>query len=289
MLLDTIFVRTRNGALALNGQSTPLSGGFRQFLRLVDGQRDGREVLAGMAQLDEEDFGLWAGELLRQGLIAPRDELPVDEMAFGLTVELPVAALDPPGFDAGHVIDDIMADVGRNLAPVADTDVARRLSTTGRMAVIESVRTAETVGKAGYFVYPDAADGLPAVPRVCIVGHVAAQNRVLELMFARFGIKPEVVTARNDMRSALGRPDKPHILVVDAQLPMLDAFRTLDAMRVDSALGGVRVVLVSDRGERADLAQAMMLGAAAYIVKPLRKEVLDAALPQLLGRAARRA
>ena len=67
---------------------------------------------------------------------------------------------------------------------------------------------------------------------------------------------------------------------------MLDAFRTLDAMRADSALEGVRVVILSEHGERADLARAMMLGAAAYIVKPLRKDVLDAALPQILGRAS---
>ena len=55
-------------------------------------------------------------------------------------------------------------------------------------------------------------------------------------------------------------------------------------MRIDSGLKGVRMVLISPRGERADLAQAMMLGVAAYIVKPLRKDVLDAALPQILGR-----
>lgn len=284
MLLDNVYVRTRQGALALTGQSVPLSGGFRQFLRLVDGRRKGSEVLAEMKGLDEEDFGLWLGELMRQGLVAQKDEVPVDEMAFGLTAEIPAGLMHPPGMSVPPEIDAILADVGRTLAPAADTDVAKRLSTTGRMAAIESAGKSESVGKAGYFVYPDAAEGLPATPRVCIVGHQPAQNKVLELMFVRAGIKPEVAADRNGMRAALGRPQKPHILVVDAQLPMLDAFRTLDAMRIDSALAGVRMVIVSERGERADLAQAMMLGAAAYIVKPLRKEVLDAALPQILGR-----
>ena len=93
-----------------------------------------------------------------------------------------------------------------------------------------------------------------------------------------------MAASREEMRVELSGLDKPHILVVDAQMPMLDAFRTLDAMRMDSTLKDVRVVIISSRGERADLAQAMMLGAAAYIVKPLRKEVLDAALPQILGR-----
>jgi DNA-binding response OmpR family regulator len=119
---------------------------------------------------------------------------------------------------------------------------------------------------------------------VCIAGHLAAQNRLLEILFVRAGIKPSIVATRDALRTTLADVFKPHILVVDAQMPMLDAFRTLDAMRADAALQKVRMVVVSDRGERGDLAQAMMMGATAYIVKPLRKEVLDAALPQILGR-----
>ena len=61
-----------------------------------------------------------------------------------------------------------------------------------------------------------------------------------------------------------------------------------EAMRIDAQLQGERMVILSSRGERAALAEAMMLGAAAYIVKPLRKDVLDAALPQLLGRPVTR-
>ena len=88
------------------------------------------------------------------------------------------------------------------------------------------------------------------------------------------------------MRAALAEAEKPHILIIDAEMPALDPWRTIEAMRVDAELRRVRVVIVSAKGERADLAQAMLLGAAAYMVKPLRKDVLDAALPQILGRPA---
>jgi len=288
MLTDTVFVRTRNGALALTGDEVPLSGGFRQLLRLIDGKRKGSEVLRTMAQLDEEDFALWVGELMRQGLIAPKDaELPVDDMAFNLTTEMSPTMMGVPSAATNALIDDIMADVMRDLgAPATPPSAAteKLLKTTGRMAVIESARSKEAVGKAGFFVYPDAAEGLPEVPRTCIAGHVAAQNKVLELMFVRAGIRPHVVTNRDALRGALAQKEKPHILVIDAEMPTLDAFRTLEAMRIDAQLQGVRMVILSTRGERAALAEAMMLGAAAYIVKPLRKDVLDAALPQILGR-----
>ena len=292
MITDTVFVRTRNGALALTGTDVPLSGGFRQLLRLFDGKRVGGEVLRAMGQLDEEDFTLWVGELMRQGLIAPKDqELAVDDMAFQLTTELPANLMGAPSAADNAVINDIMADVMRDLgapatAPAAATE--KLLRTTARMAVIESAHSKEVVGKAGYFVYPDAAEGLPDVPRTCIAGHVPAQNKVLELMFIRAGIRPHIVTDRDTLRGALAQPEKPHILVIDAEMPTLDAFRTLEAMRIDAQLQGVRMVILSTRGERAALAEAMMLGAAAYIVKPLRKDVLDAALPQILGRPVTR-
>ena len=285
MLLDTVFTRTRTGALALVGESVPLSGGFRQLLRLIDGRKSGREVLVGMPQLDEEDFALWTGELVRQGLIAVHDAVSVDEMAFHMTTEMPAGALLSGMMDSGALISDIMADVTKSLGPAVDGEVEKRMGTTGRMAAIEAAQSHPAMGKAGFFVYPHTADGLPDPPRVCIAGHLPAQNRVLELLLARAGIKPQVVASRDAMRAALSSAEKPHVLMVDTEMPQLDAFRTLDAMRVDSNLKDVRVVLISSRGERSDLAQAMMLGAAAYIVKPLRKDVLDAALPQILGRA----
>ena len=286
MLLDTIFIRTRKGTLALSGADTPLSGGFRQLLRLINGKRSGHEILGEMSQLDEEDYALWTAELMRQELVAPQDEVPVEEMAFGMTAEMPVGLV--PGSDpaTSAMINDIMAEVSFSIGEAAAPEVQKRLGTTGRMAAIEAVRSHGAMGKAGFFVYPDAAMGLPEKPRVCIAGHVPAQNRVLELLLARTGIKPVVASTREELRSILSGGQKPHVLMVDAEMPMLDAFRTLDAMRTDSALEGVRVVILSTRGERADLARAMMLGAAAYIVKPLRKDVLDAALPQILGRAS---
>ncbi|MBL8383059.1 MAG: response regulator [Burkholderiales bacterium] len=279
-----VLVRTRRGALALTGDDVPLSGGFRQLLRLIDGKRSQAEVRRAMAQLDEEDFVLWTGELMRQGLIAAKDEVPVDELAFQWTAELPVSAFRTPSPETTAMIDDIMADVTKTIGPAADPQTEKRLATTGRMAAIESVRSHASVGQAGFFVYPDAADGLPEVPHVCIAGHLPAQNKVLALQLARSGAQTSVVASREAMRAALGGSAKPDILMVDAEMPTLDAFRTLDAMRMDAEMRGVRMVILSSRGERADLAQAMMLGATAYIVKPLRKDVLEAALPQILGR-----
>ena len=139
MPLDTVFVRTRNGALALTGDQIPLSGGFRQMLRLIDGKRDGKAVLEGMPQLDAEDLEMWTDELVRQGLIALKDAVPVDDMAFELTGEMSAKTLAAVAAAPAPLIDNIMADVSRVLGPMIDAEVEKRLATTGRMAAIEEI------------------------------------------------------------------------------------------------------------------------------------------------------
>lgn len=59
MLLDTVFTRTRQGAVAMADQTVPMSGGFRRLLALVNGKNDGKALLAALPQLDEEDLQLW--------------------------------------------------------------------------------------------------------------------------------------------------------------------------------------------------------------------------------------
>ena len=283
MMQDVIFARTRTGTLALNNASFVLSAGFRQLLSLIDGKRKGSVLMEGLPHLDEEDLALWTGELARLGLIARQGEVPVDEMAFSMTTEMPSEHGNT--VDASALIDDIMSDVSHSIAATPDAAVKKRLSSTARMAAIESLSSFDSLEQSGYFVYPQSAEGLPARPLVCIVGHLPAQNKLLELVLRRAGAETSTAATRAAMRNALQAEAKPNIMLIDAEMPMLDAARTLDAMRIDPALQPIRVVLVSERGARADLAHAIMLGAAGYIVKPLRKDMLDAAIPRITGLA----
>ena len=107
---------------------------------------------------------------------------------------------------------------------------------------------------------------------------------MLELLLGRAGCEVALAPTAAAMRAQLYGPRRPHLLMLDADMPRQDGFRALETIANDASLRDLRVVLISERGGRADLAQAMLLGAAGYISKPLRKDVLDAALPQILGR-----
>jgi twitching motility two-component system response regulator PilH len=294
MLLDTVLTRTRKGAVALNDQSVPLSGGFRKFLSLVDGKRTGRALLEQMPTLDEEDLSLWCGELMRQDLIAVKGELPPEDAAFSLTTEMPIMGkLSGAGggittIDAGTLISDITANVARSLEPAINASTEKKMSRTARLAAIESVSSFPAMGQSGYFIYPDAGVGLPAQPRVCIATNDVAQAKLLGLLIKRTGAVIGAVTTRavllGLLRSAQARP---HMLFLDAEMPEIDGFRALETINATPALKSMRVVLISNRGERADLARAMMQGAAGYIIKPLRRHVMETAMTQLFGKGSK--
>ena len=275
MLLDTVFTRTRQGAVAMADHNVPMSGGFRRLLELANGKNDGKALLAALPQLDEEDLQLWTSELVRMGLIAIKGNLADEEAAFSLTTEMPAMMRAPSAVATGELIEQVSSNVAGKIAPPLNAAIEKKLSKTTRMAAIESVSSFPAMGKAGFFVYPDTATGLPAAPRVCLATHDALQAKLLGLLIKRVG------------GVVLRAPAPPHVIFLDAEMHGIDGFRALESIRAKPSLKNLRVVLVSSRGERADLAQAMLLGAAGYIVKPLKREILEAAILQIFGKALR--
>ena len=289
MLPDTVFCRTRHGALALVDPLFPLSPGFRRMLKLINGVRPLRELISEMPQLDERDIAMWLDELMRKDLVAIDGMVETSELAFQMTSDMAqvMRAVAPPDADVqdpGNLIDDIVIDVALAIDPAPNSAIEKRLESTGRMAAIESVSSFGAVGRSGFFVYPDAAEGLPDKLRVCVASHEKAQNTMLQKALARSGVTLTVCADRHTLKPVLRGDALPHVLLVDGEMPRLNGFRLLEMISAKPEYKGMHVVLISERGGRADLARALMLGAAGYIVKPLRREVLEIALPQIIGR-----
>ncbi|HET6986494.1 MAG TPA: response regulator, partial [Kribbella sp.] len=103
------------------------------------------------------------------------------------------------------------------------------------------------------------------------------------------GAALEVVTAR-DGQSGLGavRRARPHAVLLDIRLPGIDGWAVLRALKAEAETRDIPVIIVSIVDERA---QGAALGAAAYLVKPVRREDLWDALAAVgvpvAGRPAR--
>lgn len=71
---------------------------------------------------------------------------------------------------------------------------------------------------------------------------------------------------------------RPDLLILDANMPVVDGFAVLQALKADPALRTLPVLMLTGRRSEEDVRRAHALGAGAYIVKPF-------VIPVLLARA----
>lgn len=67
---------------------------------------------------------------------------------------------------------------------------------------------------------------------------------------------------------ALARSEQPNLILQDVMLPGMDGFEALTELKNDSATLAIPVVMLTAKGQRTDVEQAMEAGAAGYITKP---------------------
>ena len=132
----------------------------------------------------------------------------------------------------------------------------------------------------------DAAE--EAGPLVLVVEDDTNAGELLRLHLRSGGAHP-VVARTGEEGLELARTSRPAAVVLDIQLPGMDGWHVLEALRSDPRTRDVPVVVVS---VLADRARGLSLGAAEYLVKPVPRAQLLGALrrldlvPALLGGAA---
>ena len=82
------------------------------------------------------------------------------------------------------------------------------------------------------------------------------------------------------------RKDLPDLVVLDLMLPGADGFAVCRALKGDPRTAGIPVVILSARGEEADIVAALELGADDYVTKPFSPRVLVARVRAVLRRKA---
>jgi signal transduction histidine kinase/DNA-binding response OmpR family regulator len=120
---------------------------------------------------------------------------------------------------------------------------------------------------------------MPSGPVVVVVEDDPRSLELLCLHVRRLGV--EYLTAR-DGRAGLEliRRVGPTAVILDIQLPVLDGWDLLGVLKGDPATAKIPVVVVSMLDERG---RGLALGAAEYLVKPVRGEDVRAALARVTG------
>lgn len=80
------------------------------------------------------------------------------------------------------------------------------------------------------------------------------------------------------------RARRPDLILLDANMPVMDGFDTLDAIKLDHDLRRIPVVMLTARRREDDVLRAKQLGASDYILKPLDARTLLGRVESILRR-----
>lgn len=81
------------------------------------------------------------------------------------------------------------------------------------------------------------------------------------------------------------RREKPDLIVLDLMLPDLDGLEVCRKLKQSEDTRGIPIVMVTAKGEEADVVAGIELGADDYVTKPFSPRVLMARLRNVLRRA----
>jgi len=62
---------------------------------------------------------------------------------------------------------------------------------------------------------------------------------------------------------------RPHIILLDINMPMMNGFEALEAMRADPAIADIPVIMMTTSREHVDVSRSYAAGASSYISKPV--------------------
>lgn len=78
----------------------------------------------------------------------------------------------------------------------------------------------------------------------------------------------------------------PDLVILDIMLPGISGWEVCEIIRLNPEYRNVKIVFLTARGEEAEIARGLALGADAYIPKPFSNHTLVARVNALLERAS---
>lgn len=295
---DSLFyARTALGEASYKDAAVTMSPAFRRMLRELDGTRSMADLAPLFPQLDHEDLQMWIGELMHQQMIHPVPALSRAERerrraqpARAPAAAPPVTTPAPPVTqkaeqqvqEIAHEIAPWLAELGKSASPSAPSD---GLSRTVRMAAVEASSTASSIGREGFFMSPDGPRQ-PLVPGAQRLILVVEDDQLQAAMVSRIlesdGYKVKIAASAAQANTALLERPVPDLVLLDVELPDTDGFAILKQLRAHPVFQLLRVVMLTARADRADIAKGVLLGADGYLTKPFRPEMIKMAIRQAM-------
>jgi CheY-like chemotaxis protein len=249
-----IFRLTQSGRDAWETEDLAVPSDYRRILWLMDFQ--GHAGLTGtmLKSISQSMLDDWLGEMEEIGLIeaVPEGEESVADFASALDRTLKLTELDR------HRLNE-------------DTQAASEaLANSGAYIATHRLRERPAAGKA------------PADTTVLIVEDDPDQLALADLRISMAGYRVRVANSVNGFLQTMLDDGAPDLLLLDVALPDGDGFDVLARLRRHQALGALPVVMLTAKGDPADIGRGLALGADGYVTKPYTKNVVADVIRRVL-------
>lgn len=121
--------------------------------------------------------------------------------------------------------------------------------------------------------------------RITVIEDDAAIQELLRYNLDRNGYRVDVYDRAEPALAAIRRRP-PDLLLLDIMLPGLDGLDVCRQLKADPATARLPIIMISARGEEADIVIGLELGADDYLAKPFSPRVLLARVKAVLRRQA---
>jgi two-component system chemotaxis response regulator CheY len=122
----------------------------------------------------------------------------------------------------------------------------------------------------------------PTQLKFLIVDDFSTMRRVVRGLLKEMGCSHTAEAEDGVEAMSLLKSQRFDFVVSDINMPNMDGFQLLEAIKADAALNHLPVLMVTAEARKEDIVRAAQGGAAGYIVKPFSKATLEDKVQRIL-------
>jgi CheY-like chemotaxis protein len=119
---------------------------------------------------------------------------------------------------------------------------------------------------------------------IVVVDDDESIRRLLEKVLGALGYPVRTAADGQEFMQLMRKPPLPRLVLLDVELPKVNGFKILTALRRHPPTSALPLVMLTARSESKDLLHALSLGADGYLSKPVTVATLRATVERLAGR-----
>lgn len=120
--------------------------------------------------------------------------------------------------------------------------------------------------------------------RILIVDDFSTMRRIIRNLLKEIGYNNADEAEDGQVALAKLKAEAFDFVVSDLNMPNMNGFELLHAVRADPTLASLPVLLVTAEAKKEDIITAAQAGASGYIVKPFTKATLEEKLNKIIAK-----